>query len=267
MRNIKKHTIQKLKFFEKYINAYLKVTQKLPKRYYIDAFAGTGQCNCLGLKNAIDGSTLIALKAKGNFDKYIFIDRNGNNIKQLQSCIDKENIDTGRASNVNFHKDDANDLIPRLASGFSQPEFKYIGFMVFLDPEGSELHWSTIESLARINKIDILILYPYDMGLARLTKNYPDKINLVYGTEEWKPIFNNRLSPSEARQKLLELYQNNLRKLGFTYVVYKHIKTGFREGKPLYHLVFATKNATAAKIITDIFNKELDGQQKLLKLC
>lgn len=72
MRKVKEHTLQKLKYFEKYINAYLNATKKLSKKYYIDAFAGTGKCILEKTREIKDGSAIIALKAKISFDGYIY---------------------------------------------------------------------------------------------------------------------------------------------------------------------------------------------------
>ena len=44
MRRVKNHTAEKLKYFKKYIEGYLVATKRLPEKYYIDAFAGTGKC-------------------------------------------------------------------------------------------------------------------------------------------------------------------------------------------------------------------------------
>ena len=44
MRRIKSYTVEKLTYFSKYVKAYLKATKRLPEKYYIDAFAGTGKC-------------------------------------------------------------------------------------------------------------------------------------------------------------------------------------------------------------------------------
>ena len=91
MRRIKKHTEQKLAYFQKYINAYVKATQALSKIIYIDAFAGTGKCKTCNIKckvkggekcetcgqgKIVDGSALLALKTDRPFNEYIFIELN-----------------------------------------------------------------------------------------------------------------------------------------------------------------------------------------------
>lgn len=262
MRKIKEHTQQKLKYFEKYLNAYLNATKRLSKKYYIDAFAGTGKCILDKTNEIKDGSTLIALKSKKPFDIYVFIEKDKDRFKELEQNIKNENIDENRRKNIKLKNDDANIFLSNISKYISD----YNGCLIFLDPEGPELFWNTIIYLAKIKKVDILILYPYDMSLVRLTKDYKEKLDKFYGDPKWLNIYNKRNNPSDAREKLLHFYTGNLRKLGFTYTTYRQIRKNLRSGKPLYHLILATRNYAGVKIMEDIFGKELDNQKKLIKI-
>lgn len=190
----------------------------------------------------------------------IFIEKIKKNLDELKKNIQNEITDYRILKIIKFKHGDCNKLLPEfnLHNNISQ----YSGCLVFLDPEGPELYWDTIISLAKIKKVDLLILYPYDMSLVRLTKDYPEKLDKFYGTPGWLDIFSKRNNPTDAREKLLKFYINNLKKLGFQYTTYRQIRRGFREGKPLYHLILATRNYAGEKIMKDIFDKELDNQKK-----
>lgn len=261
MRKIKEHTLQKLKYFEKYLSAYLLATKKLPKKYYIDAFAGMGKCILDKTGKIIDGSVLIALKNKNSFNGYLFIEKDKKIYEELEKNIKEENINKERLENVKIKNEDSNDFLLNLYKRISEND----GYLILLDPEGPELFWNTISHLSKINKADLLILYPYDMSLVRLAKNYPEMIDKFYGSHEWSNIYEQRKNAADANKKLLEFYINNLKKLGFYYTAYRQIRRGIRSGKPLYHLILATRSLVGVKIMADIFNKELDGQKKLLK--
>ncbi len=276
MRRIKSHTLEKLKYFEKYIEAYLFATKRLSKKYYIDAFAGTGKCifceedycnskggsRCekCGSGNYIDGSGLIALKAKNRFSGYLLIEENKSNFISLKKSIERE-MPYDFFKGIILKNDDCNKVLLNLNKHIDFD--KYTGFFVFLDPESSELSWDTIKCLSKIEKIDLMILYPYNMSLVRLIRDYSRRLDNFYGTNEWEKIYKNRISPNDAKIKLLNFYRDNLKKLDFKYVEYRQIKRSLRSGKPLYHLMLATRNDTAKKIMIDIFDKELDGQQKI----
>lgn len=277
MRRIKLHTLEKLEYFKKYIQAYLVATKKLPIKYYIDAFAGSGKCilcdkkckskgglRCreCGKGKLVDGSAMIALKIKKNFNGYIFIDLNKNSIKELEGFI--KELAPVLQSKIITKNSDSNVVLIDIYKYIP----KYAGCLIFLDPEGPELEWRTIEYLSKINKADLLILYPYDMALVRLASRYKEKLNKFYGDYGWIKIYKDKenFNPNKRRKALLDFYQKNLKALGFQYVICKSIRRRLRSGKSLYHIILVSHHPAAQKIMEHIFNKELDGQQKL-KLC
>lgn len=278
MRRIKPHTIEKLAYFKKYIEAYLVVTKRLPMKYYVDAFAGSGKCILCGEKcessggprcskcgkgKLVDGSAMISLNTKTLFDGYIFIDLNKTCIVELRDFISK--IDPNLQKKISVKDGDANILLKDIYKYIS----KFTGCLIFLDPEGPELEWETIIYLSKIPKIDLLILYPYDMALVRLTRKYPQKLDKFYGDKNWRKIYydSRNFTAPKRKNALLKFYLENLKKLGFEFVDYKQIRRKLREGKPLYHLILASHRAVAVKIMDSIFNKELDGQQKIKLSC
>ena len=243
MRRVKNHTTEKLEYFRKYIGAYLKATKRLPIKYYIDAFAGTGKCILCGEKcnskggircikcgkgKIINGSSIISLKTKDQFDGYIFIELDDSNIKKLEKFVaDETNAEIFKK--VRIKKGDSNILLKQIYKHISQ----YTGCLILLDPEGPELFWETIEYLSKIKKVELLIVYPYDMSLVRLTKAYGEKLDKFYGTSKWSDIYKDKdnINANSTKEKLLGFYIDNLKKLGFNYVVYKQIRRRLRDGK------------------------------------
>lgn len=276
MWRVKPHTKEKLEYFKKYIEAYTIATKKIPIKYYVDAFAGTGNCILCGERcgskgqlkcekcgrgKIIDGSVLISLKIKNKFNSYLFIELDKKNFKILDKIVTQESDKLSPAISVKTLNDNSNNLLKNLYK--DMPE--HAGCLVFLDPRGAELYWETIISLSKIKKVDILILYPYDMSLVRLVKDYPKKLDVFYGSNDWLNIYNSKDNFNEKKKKeaLLKFYIENLNKLGFEHVVYKQIRRKLRSGKALYHLILVTRSSVGKKIMEDIFDKELDGQTKL----
>ena len=274
MRRIKSHTVEKLAYFRKYIEAYLVATKRLPIKYYIDAFAGSGKCilcdekcksrggltchKCGGGK-LVDGSAMISLKTKNTFSGYLFIDLNKNYIKELEKFI--EELDQTLQKKILLKNSDSNIVLRNIYKYIP----RYAGCLIFLDPEGSELEWETIKYLSKIDKADLLILYPYDMALVRLISNYTAKLDKFYGTPDWIIIYRAKENFNAGKRKtaLLNFYTRNLEKLGFKYVICKPVRKRLRSGKSLYHLILASHHPAATKIMEDIFNKELDEQQRI----
>jgi three-Cys-motif partner protein len=278
MRRIKDHTYEKLQYFKKYLNAYLSATKRLPKKYYIDAFAGTGKCilcneecdskgdiRCIkcGKGKEVDGSALIALKAKNKFNGYLLIELNKQNFTSLEKFI-KNETENDLFNTIKVKEGDSNVILKNVYKYFDN----YTGCLVFLDPVGPELYWETIESLSKIKKVDLFILYPYDMSLVRLVKDqkFKERLDKFYGNTDWFRIFKEGVNPKDRSKKLLNFYLGNLKGLGFPFVFYRVIRTKLRQGKSLYHFILATKSPIGGTIIESVFGKELDGQQKLLKI-
>ncbi len=274
MRRIKSHTMQKLEYIQKYISAYTVATKKLPFKYYIDAFAGSGLCILCDEKcksrgknkcskcsrgKIVSGSAIIACNILNRFQRYIFIDLDKNCIKELKNAI--KSFDEPLQNIIRIEQGDANVIL----KDFYKNASRFNGYLVLLDPEGPELKWKTIEALAKIPKIDLLILYPYDMAIVRLTKEYIELLDEFYGDKAWIDIYRDKNNCTAEKRKtaLLNFYISNLNKLGLGQVVYKQIRKNIRDGHPLYHLILASRNSVAKNIMNDIFGKELDGQEKL----
>lgn len=276
MRRIKQHTLEKLKYFDKYVNAYPIATKRLRMRkIYIDAFAGTGKCvfcrrkcdskggercNQCGKGINGDGSALLALKTKNEFDGYVLIELKDRNLWELKKELQRE-IDKERFNKVQFIKGDANEILPRIYDYISERSAS----LVFLDPEGPELSWKTIVSLSKMEKIDFLMLYAYDMSLVRLTRDYREKLDEFYGTDEWLKIWRSESNSQNRAKALRDFYIRRIKALGFR-ICNKPIRMNLRTGKRLYHLIFASRHTVAIKIMTDIFNKEPDGQQSMMRV-
>ena len=168
-------------------------------------------------------------------------------------------------------------LIPRDAPAFA-----------FLDPEGSELAWHTVTSIAAhkpkpYRKVEQLILLPTDMGFVRtlpLEKDLSDaaaaKITSMYGHDRWRAIYERRragrINAEAARTEYVRLYAQGLRDLGYEHVQERQITkegAGGRAGSPMYFLMHASDHDAGERIMAHCFDKkhirpgELLGQHGL----
>lgn len=133
----------------------------------------------------------------------------------------------------------------------------------FLDPEGSELSWSTVKAIADHKraagkpKVEQLILLPVDMGFVRLMKTKPDLVTRIYGHDRWKAIHEDRqagrITADGARTKYVQLYADGLRDLGYATVLDRQIAR--ESGNPMYFLIFATDHPTGQKIMDWVFDR------------
>jgi three-Cys-motif partner protein len=143
-----------------------------------------------------------------------------------------------------------------------------------LDPEGLDLHWSTVEALASVAKMDLIIHYP-EMGLTRNlgqlshAKN-DNAIDLFFGSRKWRDIYK-QYSMREVpfiHRKLMDLYEENLVNLGYqvkhaTEVGSEPVIRNIRQGR-LYRLLHASKHELGNKYWGEATKKDAYGQRKLL---
>jgi three-Cys-motif partner protein len=156
---------------EEYLKAYVKVLKN--QRFqcvYIDAFAGTGyrEMNSPSLEEGFfakeltesepqeffDGSARIALRTKPSFSKYIFIERSS---KRFEELLKLKTEFVSLADRIVFDKNDCNSVLQDLCRGWDS--FRMRG-VLFLDPFGMQVEWSTLEAVARTQAIDVWILFP-----------------------------------------------------------------------------------------------------------
>lgn len=68
--------------------------------------------------------------------------------------------------------------------------------MVFLDPYGMQVEWTTVQTLATTKAIDLWYLFPLGVGVARLLKrdgkieeSWQNRLDLLFGTSDWRSRF------------------------------------------------------------------------------
>lgn len=145
----------------------------------------------------------------------------------------------------------------------------------FLDPEGLELEWQTVEKITRRGRVDLFILIS-GMGVVRCASPRSeithDAVTRFYGHERWRAMFNDDESDLQSAkgqkrfELAVELYLEGLRGLGYTHVDQFLIATNSRNAD-LHALVFASRNDVAIKIATSQIKKlirERKGQQQSL---
>jgi len=250
---IRKWTCHKLECFADYIEAYTR-TLGNNRCYYLELYAGCGNCICTGTDCIIEDSALRALKTK--FAKYIFIVGNSHDadsLKQLTTSRDTVTIISGNPVNDKVLRQ-VFDLIPRSASS-----------LALIDPQGyRKLRWSTIKKLAahskdwKGHKIELLIIFPLEMALLRnLTRpECQASITRLYGNRKWQEIKQQRLdgkiTPDETRHRLVALFKAGLKALGYRHIA--DFKPSY--SPPLYHIISASDSNGRARILEEAWGKE-----------
>jgi three-Cys-motif partner protein len=247
-------TEEKLMILAAYLDAFAKACQKAGGWFGLDLFAGTGLNWSTTRDQPINGSALVALEAEPpEATRIIVAERHPGAFAALTHRTEPYGDRVARFN------DDANRvvadmlaLVPRRAPAFA-----------FLDPEGSELEWQTVEAIAEHKrghspyKVEQLILFPTDMGFVRLAPDHPELVTRIYGHDRWKEIYErrstNRITAQQARGEYVRLYAEGFRKLDYRTVLDRQITKA--NGSPMYFLVFATDNDAGEKIMDWVFDR------------
>lgn len=254
-RDTGQHTLDKLRILRQYLPVYLQATKGVIERVYVDAFAGPGRNRIRETNEVVDGSPLIALDAKAKngtrFDRYIFIEMNRDTAHELETVL-AEREDARR---IQVIRGDVNVELPRVIRTINQrsPTF------VFLDTDGIEPAWRTIEEIAPW-RTELLINFPLGMGINRNMDSH--KIGRYFGTPEARTIWDSA-APNWRRQ-LIDLYKRRLQDLGYSSLsdLDRLIKT--RGGQYLYYLIHVSKVEAAKRIMRWIQKQpDSDGQMQL----
>jgi three-Cys-motif partner protein len=207
-------TTVKLDVIAAYLSSYTTALKDKPSkekpftRGYIDAFAGTGyrgsrQGNPAESKLSLpfpdladdeaqaflDGSARRALKTEPRFDRYVFIEQNSERCAQLERLkLEFPHF----ADDIQIHNAEANSIIQKLCSR----DWRLHRAVLFLDPYGLQVEWTTIEAIARTQAIDLWVLFPLGIGVNRLLtrsgeipESWRKRLDTLLGTSDWYEEF------------------------------------------------------------------------------
>jgi three-Cys-motif partner protein len=270
---------EKLAGLRAYLSAYMTILSKhAPLRtVYVDAFAAAGRAVVrkkdhddptihleLGeeardeeSRRVIDGSPRVALEIDPPFEQYVFIETDERRLAELED-LKKQH---GQNRKIAVRPGDCNTyLTTKLLTALAgDPLWRGV---VFLDPFGMQVPWSTIQQLADTKQVEVFINFPVGMAIQRLlprnahfTDRQRAKLDDYFGDSAWYDevyvseagLFETGIQKrADAGKRLLNWYRERL-KSAFGHVSTARLITNSKGGH-LYYLVFAGPNATGAKI-------------------
>jgi three-Cys-motif partner protein len=264
-------TEEKLAVMRSYFALYAQALKSQHfEKWYIDAFAGTGQRKQVRrpgerplfgddaneVWEAKDGSVRIALGIDPPFDRYIFIDRAQDHIEALEALREEF---PGRT--IDVQTGDANQVLNGLCQSINWQNTRAA---VFIDPYGMQVNWSTLESLAATKAVDIALLYPTGPLNRMLTKDgkipapWEKRIDEHLGPCDWRNASYREtdqidlfLPDSSALKKTMKaegLRQFVLERLEsiFPFVCERQLALRNSRGAVLYHLFIICANPSPA---------------------
>lgn len=256
----------KLEIVERYV--YKFATSMKAKGWnalnYIDLFAGYGKNRFVPSGEVRLGSPLISLTTRYPLSNYFLVELGQSEFAALNERVRASEL----GGRVRLYNADCNDAVDEIISalneldlnrGLAKPSLN----LAFVDPEGiEEIHWETVEKLARQNRMDLIINFSTS-AITRNIRRLSDteritSIDRFFGTGAWRDIYRNVQFKDKTalRRTLLDLYIDQLSQ--FDYVndlrseehVFKN-----RKNRQIYSLIFASKHPLGVKLWNDTLNE------------
>lgn len=260
MREWGPHTFEKISILGDHLSAFAKAATKAPNRVYIDTMAGDTINVLRGTDQQFAGSAEIALGVKPPFTHIRLFEKSANRAASLRELAAAN--PSGR--DVQVIAGDCNEQMATVLAGLPNkaPTF------AFLDPDGFELSWRTVQLLADHKrayaeandkaKVEMWILFS-SSGMVRMlgsnrataeAQRLPERVARFYGAwgpweTVWQARLDGRMSPGDAKQAYLFLYMDRLVGLGYKHVLARPITT---RGE-FYVMVFASDHSAGQRIM------------------
>lgn len=269
MRDWGPHSYEKIELFSDYAKAFVKVTKKSRERVYLDAFAGETQNRLKDTGEVFPGSAELALSMKPPFTRVRLFELRKKRANALRELIK----DAGPETDAQVFEGDCNIEIPRALHGLPTwaPTF------AFLDPDGCEVNWATLVTLAnhkrawveqlpsKRTKVEMWILFSTS-GIIRMLgwdakksqeMGWVDQVGRLYGaTGPWERIWEAKLAgdidDAETRRCYAYLYMDRLASLGYHHLLARPVHNSKNE---LYVMILATDSDIGVEIMEHVQKK------------
>jgi len=269
VRDIQSWTLNKLGILRSYLPAFAKACQTAPGGcFFVDGLAGPGLCHLAESDRWLLGSTLIALATDPPFTKCLAMDLDERHVEALR----RRTADF--APRIVVRRGDCNLDLVRAMDAEVPRTSPVLGF---LDPEGTELHWKTVEAVARQReggrKSELLVL----LATSFLDRMLPLSseieahnlfaLNRVFPTPAWQQTYAGKLAgeitAEQGRRENVRTYENWLRDdVGYQFVISRSVTQPGSEAS-VYHLIFATDHLAGQTIMSDVFRNMFPNEPNL----
>jgi len=282
---------EKLECLSKYLSAYTTILRRqswCKGYFYIDAFAGAGVARLrdgtsgsasLSLLQQISewtedednaeyvlGSPHRALGIEHPFTQYLFIEANSKRCDELNNIVDQY----PNTHNVQVVEGDANDVLVNRVVNNNHIDWKKYRAVVFLDPFGMQVPWTTLQSLALTKSIEVIINFPVGMVIQRLLHadgKIPGErrsmLDRYFGTTEWEDVVyqdqqdlfgeTSKVKFGNSGNRIAKWYRQRLQdEFGFATPA-RLIRNS--RGTPLYYLLFAGPHPKGAEIAEHVLSQ------------
>ena len=255
-------TKEKLDVLRRYLDRFTTASKSQSEILYLDLFAGQTENYDRLTGQPIVGSARIALEVDDPpFSRLRFFELEPN-AEELEALLKADFQDR----DLKVHAGDCNVTIHEALVELRQ--VNWAPTFAFIDPNGPDVHWATLEALAgfkkpEMTKVELWMLFPHGMSTRLLPTSgevRPEdarRLTLMFGTEEWQLIYEARLTgaitPARARDEYVNLMRWRLENV-LDYKWTHALELMNERDQPLYDMIFATDHDAGNRIMASLYN-------------
>ncbi|NOR99694.1 three-Cys-motif partner protein TcmP [Mycobacteroides abscessus] len=265
-------TRNKLQILADYLPRFNSASQKkADQRIYLDLMAGQPDNVERHTEIEFDGSPTVALKADPGFTVLRFGEL-GSRADKLSAALGDRFPNDDRYRVVKGNCNETIDGVLRELEPLNwAPTF------AFLDQQAAEIHWSTIEKLARFRKnrngwkTELWILMSPTMIAreARKSEEFRRRVSSLYGSEDWLRVLHaldaRKITAEQYRQEMVNLMRFRLETaLGYQYT-HRIPMTMSTNKMTIFDMVFATDHDAGDKIMRHLYNQAAQREPEMMR--
>ena len=247
-RPIKSHSLDKRYLVSRYANIVSRALRgKLPV-YWVELFAGPGRLYVTDEDDFVDGSPIDALNVDSPFTGYVFSDLDPECVSALT-----ERVRTSGQRGVHVFQGNAND--PSLHGLIADLVPRNALMILYLDPQGLDLHFSTIAYFAeRFDRLDVLVNFSPGYVQRAMGAGSRARPASVLGVDP------DDLSALREFRQIQQRFEENLEMEGLTHRAARAIRSAHNNAV-IYQMLIASRSSLALKFFEQAAAVELSGQK------
>ena len=266
-------TRNKLQILADYLPRFNSASQRSGQRIYLDLMAGEPDNIEKYTDEKFDGSPIVALKADPGFTVLRFGEL-GAKADKLEAALAERFPSDDRYRVV---KGDCNETIDGVLRELEP--FKWAPTFAFLDQQGAEIHWNTIEKVARFRqnnngwKTELWMLMSPAM-IARGVRGsnadeFEQRVSLLYGGDDWlrikRALHSRKITAEQYRQEMVNLMRYRLETdLGYAFT-HRIPMTMSTNKMTIFDMVFATDHDAGDKIMRHLYNQAAQREPEMMR--
>ncbi len=235
----------------RYLDVLTRWLHRVPaaRQTFVSLFSCKGVVRDQVARDLYNSAAFTGFNVTHPFDRYIFTSMHPDHLRRMQDRYEAQY--RSLSPNVLFLAGDSNDL----AQGIVGENLFYQDIVqdpaptiVFVNPNDLRMQWRTLEALAQLPHLYLVLFYPLD-ALNRyiprtIHSNFTTEVDLFFGTHQWRDLYAKALGHNKQRM-LLSYYMQRMRALGFRDVMsnnqYALSPSDKADDMSLYCLLFAHK--------------------------